>query len=127
MHHPTLNFSGTYRSPTPKCYTFLETSHDRRLGSKLRCTKFEKNFATLFCNQTLLSLLGDLPPSVILFWKPLMTTDLDPKSDAKILHIFCNPFLQTNLINSKLQLLSTFKFSPFSLDQVDSSLVFLKT
>ena len=27
----------TSRGPTPKCYNFLETSHDPQLGSKLRC------------------------------------------------------------------------------------------
>ena len=27
-HHPTVNFSGIFRGPTTKCYTFLETSHD---------------------------------------------------------------------------------------------------
>ena len=27
----------TSRRPTTKCYTFLETSHDPRLGSQLRC------------------------------------------------------------------------------------------
>ena len=90
--HPTpstINFSVTSRGPTTKCYTFLETSQDPRLGSKLRCKNFAHFFATLFCNQTLCSLLRDLPPSVIPFWKPLMTPDLDPNSDAKILHIFC--------------------------------------
>ena len=46
--HPTLNFSNTSRGPTPKCYTFLETSHDPRLGSKLRCKNFANFFATLF-------------------------------------------------------------------------------
>ena len=34
-------------------------------------------------------------PSVIPYWKPLMTPNLDPNSDAKILQIFGNPFLQT--------------------------------
>ena len=50
--HPTLNFSNTSRGPTPKCYTFLETSHDPRLRSKLRCKNFANFFATLLCNQT---------------------------------------------------------------------------
>ena len=83
-----------------------------------------------------------LPPSVIPFWKPLMTPDLDPNSDAN--------FLQTNFAKSSeshVELKSqvpdkapkstsfkekstslkvksnSFKLSPFSLDQVDSSLV----
>ena len=97
MHHPTINLLYTTKGPTPKCYTFLETSHnpplgsklrckkfahflqsnfmitsrrptptfletshDPRLGSKLRCKNFAHFFATLFCNQTLCSLLGDL-------------------------------------------------------------------
>ena len=47
MHHPTLNFHNTSRGPTPKCYTFLETSHDPQLGSKLRCKNFAHFFATL--------------------------------------------------------------------------------
>ena len=45
-HHPTKNFSDTSRGPTPKYYTFLETSHDPLLESQLRC----KNFANFFCN-----------------------------------------------------------------------------
>ena len=40
---PTVNFSGTSRGPTPKCYTFLESSHDPRLGSKLRGKNFAPN------------------------------------------------------------------------------------
>ena len=35
-----------------------------------------------FANPTKLTLPGVLPPSVIPFWKPLMTLDLDPNSDA---------------------------------------------
>ena len=45
---PTLNFSGTSRGPTTKCYTFLETSYDPRLRSQLRCKNFANFFATLF-------------------------------------------------------------------------------
>ena len=41
---------------------------------------------------TLQALPEDLPPSVIPFRKPLMTPDLDPDSDAKILQIFSQPF-----------------------------------
>ena len=51
-HHPTLNFSNTSRGPTPKGYTFLETSHEPWLRSKLRCKNFAHFFATLFCKQT---------------------------------------------------------------------------
>ena len=36
-----------------------------------------------------------LLPSVIPFWKPLMTPDLDPNSDAKILQIFLQPIFAT--------------------------------
>ena len=44
--------------------------------------------------KTFLTLPGVLPPSVIPFWKPLMTTNLNPKSDAKNLQIFLQPILQ---------------------------------
>ena len=47
--HPTLNFSNTSRGPTPKCWTFLETTHDPWLGSKLRFKIFAIFFATLSC------------------------------------------------------------------------------
>ena len=53
----TINFSGTSRGPTIKCYTFLETSHDPRLGSQLRCKYFANFFATPFCKLFLRSLL----------------------------------------------------------------------
>ena len=39
-----------------------------------------------------LTLSEVLPPSVIPFWKPLITPDLDPNSDAKILQIFLQPY-----------------------------------
>ena len=48
--------------------------------------------------QTFLTLPEVLPPSVIPFWKPLMTPNLNPNSDAKILQIFCNPILQPHQI-----------------------------
>ena len=38
-----------------------------------------------------------LPPSVIPFWKPLMTLYLDPNSDAKILQKFCTDFCKNFL------------------------------
>ena len=88
----TINFSSTSRGPTTKCYNFLETSHDPRLRSQLRCKKFANFFATLFCKPIKLTLSEVLPASVIPFWKPLMTPDLDPNSDAKILQIFLQPY-----------------------------------
>ena len=36
-----------------------------------------------------------LPPSVIPFWKPLMTPNLNPNSDVKILQIFLQPIFAT--------------------------------
>ena len=38
--------------------------------------------------KTFLTLQEVLPPSVIPFWKPLMTPNLNPNSDAKIVQIF---------------------------------------
>ena len=46
--HPTANFSDTSRGPTTKCYTFLETSHQPQLGSKLRCKYFANFFLQLY-------------------------------------------------------------------------------
>ena len=40
----------TSRDPTPKCYTFLETSHDPQIESQLRC----KRNLHIFCNQLFL-------------------------------------------------------------------------
>ena len=75
--HPTRYFKGTSRCPTTKCYTFLETSHDPQLGSLIWCKFFANFFATLFCKPTKLTFLEVLPSSVIPFWKPLMTPNLD--------------------------------------------------
>ena len=36
-------------------------------------------------------------PSVIPYWKPLMTPNLGPNSDATILHIFLQPFFANKL------------------------------
>ena len=35
-----------------------------------------------------------LDPSVIPFWNPLMTPNLDPNSDAKSLQIFLKPYFK---------------------------------
>ena len=88
------------RSPTTKCYTFLETSHDPQLASQLRCKYFANFFATLFCNPTLWTLLQVLPSSVIPFWKPLMIPDLDPNSMQKFCKLICNPILQFRILNT---------------------------
>ena len=45
--------------------------------------------------KTFLTLPEALPPSVIPFWKPLMTPNLNPNSDAKILQIFLQPIFAT--------------------------------
>ena len=79
----------TSRGPTPKCYTFLETSHDPQLESQLRCQNFANFLQPIFAN----------PEYEIFqrsnFWKSLMTPNLNPNSDANFL---CNQiFLQPHL------------------------------
>ena len=65
---PTINFSDNSRGPTTKCYTFLETSHDPRLRSQLRCKNFAIFLQPYFANPLkfkksyhLLYLFGNLP------------------------------------------------------------------
>ena len=81
--HPTHNFMGTSRSPTSKCYTFLDTSHDPQLRSQLRCKNFANFFATHFSKPRIWKLPNILSTSVIPFWKPLTTPILNPNWNAK--------------------------------------------
>ena len=46
------------RTPTPKCYTFLETFLDPQFRSHLRYKNFANFFATLFCKPILCHLLA---------------------------------------------------------------------
>ena len=58
----------TSRGPTPKCYTFLETSHNPQLESQLRCQNFATFLATHLLKIRILKLPEVLPPNVIPFW-----------------------------------------------------------
>ena len=111
------------RSPTPKCYTFLETSHDPQLESQLRCKNFATFFATLFCTPSKLSLPEVLQPSVIPFWKPLMIPNLDPNSDVKILQTFLQPYFATpqdeKFLKSYHQVLSIYFCKPLMTSDLD--------
>ena len=98
--HPTLNFSNTSRGPTPKCYTFLETSHDPRLGWTLRSKNFANFLQPVFIINKSTSLLGDLPLSVIYLFGNLSWPPTWIQTQMQKFCTFCNPFLQTTLINS---------------------------
>ena len=119
----TLNFSDTSRGPTTKCYTFLETSHDPWLRSQLRCKNFANFFATLFCKPTKLTLPEVLPPSVIPFWKPLITPDLHLTLFPH--HEVISTFIQEESFGEVCVFQGEDKSSHprFSLDTVDSRLV----
>ena len=81
--------------PTIKCYTFLETSHEPLQGLQLICKFFAIFFVIQFCNQAIWNLPEVLPPSVIPFWKPLMTLYKDCNSFANFLQIFLQPNFAT--------------------------------
>ena len=72
--------------------------------------------------KTFLTLPEVLTPSVIPFWKPLMTPNLNPNSDAKILQIFLQPiFANQNMKMSSCPTPKCYTFLETSHDpQVES-------
>ena len=93
-HHPTTRklFWHFQRSYPQVLYLFGNLSWPPT-WIPTQLPKFCNFFATHFCKLRIWKLPEVLPPSVIPFWKPLMTPNLDPNSDAKFCKFFHNQFL----------------------------------
>ena len=76
-----------------KCHTFSETSCDPLSGLQLICRYFANFLQILFCTPKVYRLLYILLPSVIPFWKPLLTLLQDQNSFADFLQSFCKLYI----------------------------------